>query len=88
VSESRTYRIRFTRQAEKDIAKLSPRLREKLKEIVRNRLAVDPYSGKPLVGPLKGCWSMRLSYQDRIVYRIEDDALLVLVLRARTHYGD
>ena len=82
------YRVRFTRQAEKDIAKLSPRLRAKLMDIIRNRLAPDPHSGKPLVGPLKGCWSMRLSYQDRIVYRIEDHALVVLVLRARTHYGD
>jgi mRNA-degrading endonuclease RelE of RelBE toxin-antitoxin system len=50
-----TYRVRFTRQAEKDISKLSPKLRAKLKDIVRNRLALEPYSGKPLVGPLKGC---------------------------------
>lgn len=31
---------------------------------------------------------MRLSYQDRIVYSIEEDELVVMVLRARTHYGD
>lgn len=83
-----SYRVRFTRQAEKDIEKLTPKLRNKLKDIVRNRLAVDPYSGKPLVGLLKGYYSMRLSYQDRIVYRIHDDELVVIVLRARTHYGD
>ena len=83
-----TYRVRFTRQAEKDIAKLSPRLRIKLKDIVRNRLALEPYSGKPLVGPLKGYYSVRLSYQDRVVYSIQDDQLLVIVIRARTHYGD
>lgn len=82
------YRVRFTRQAEKDIAKLTAKLRAKLKDIVRNRLAVDPRSGKPLTGPLKGYWSMRLSYQDRIVYRIQEDELVVMVLRARTHYGD
>lgn len=83
-----TYRVRFTRQAEKDIAKLTPKLRSKLKDIVRNRLAVDPNSGKPLIGPLKGYYSMRLTYQDRIVYSIRDDELLVVVVRARTHYGD
>ena len=83
-----SYRVRFTRQAEKDIDKLTPKLRDKLKDIVRNRLAVDPYSGKPLVGSLKGYYSMRLSYQDRIVYSIHDDELVILVLRARTHYGD
>lgn len=83
-----TYRVRFTRQAEKDIAKLTPKLHSKLKAIVRNRLAVDPHSGKPLIGPLKGYYSMRVTYQDRIVYSIRDDELLVIVVRARTHYGD
>jgi Txe/YoeB family toxin of toxin-antitoxin system len=88
MSDSVNYRVRFTRQAEKDIAKLTDKLRAKLKDIVRNRLAVDPYSGKPLTGPLKGHWSMRLSYQDRIVYSIQEDDLVVIVVRARTHYGD
>jgi addiction module RelE/StbE family toxin len=82
------YRVRFTRQAEKDIAKLTEKLRAKLKDIVRNRLAVDPHCGKPLTGPLKGYWSMRLSYQDRIVYSIQEGELVVIVVRARTHYGD
>ena len=83
-----TYRVRFTRQAEKDIEKLTAKLRARLKDIVRNRLAIDPYSGKPLMGPLKGYYSVRLSYQDRIVYAIHNDELVVMVLRARTHYGD
>jgi Txe/YoeB family toxin of toxin-antitoxin system len=83
-----TYRVRFTRQAEKDISKLSPKLRAKLKDILRNRLALEPYSGKPLVGPLKGYYSVRLSYQNRVVYSIHDDELAVIVIRARTHYGD
>jgi Txe/YoeB family toxin of Txe-Axe toxin-antitoxin module len=76
------------RYAEKDIAKLTPKLRTKLKDIVRNRLAVDPYSGRPLVGPLKGYFSVRLSYQDRIVYSIHDEELVVIVVCARTQYGD
>jgi Txe/YoeB family toxin of toxin-antitoxin system len=88
LKEPAPYRVRFTRQAEKDIAKLTEKLRAKLKDIVRNRLAVDPHSGKPLTGPLKGYWSMRLSYQDRIVYRIQEGELVVIVVRARTHYGD
>ncbi len=40
-----TYRIRLTRQAVKDVKKLSPKLQTKVKGILRNRLAVDPYSG-------------------------------------------
>jgi len=83
-----SYRVRFTRQAEKDVKRLSPKLRDKLKAIVRNRLAVDPYSGKALLGSLKGYYSVRLSFQDRIVYSIHNDELLLLVLHARTYYGD
>jgi Txe/YoeB family toxin of toxin-antitoxin system len=82
------YEIRFSRQAEKDVQKLTPKLKNKLKDILRNRLAVDPYSGKALVGDLKGYYSVRLSYQDRVVYSIEDEALMVYVIRAKTHYGD
>ena len=83
-----TYRIRLTRQAAKDVKKLSTKLQTKLKDVLRNRLAVDPYSGRALVGDLKGYYSVRLSYRDRIVYSIRDDELIVLVVRARTQYGD
>jgi mRNA-degrading endonuclease RelE of RelBE toxin-antitoxin system len=83
-----TYRVRFSKQASKDIATLSPKLRAKLKDIVRNRLASDPYSGKALVGKLKGYFSVRLSYKDRIVYAIQDGELVVMVVRAKTHYGE
>ncbi len=82
------YSIRFTRLAAKDVKKLSPRLQAKLKDILRNRLAHDPYCGKPLTGELKGYYSARLSYKDRVVYSIHDEELVVLVIRARTHYGE
>lgn len=82
------YQIRFSKQAEKDIRKLTPKLKIKLKDILRNRIAVDPTSGKALVGDLKGYYSVRLSYQDRIVYSIENEQLIVYVIRAKTHYGD
>ena len=83
-----SYQIRFTRQAQKDIQKLTPKLRKKLQEILRNQIARTPYNGKALLGDLKGYYSARLSYQDRIVYSIRDDELLVLVVRARSHYGE
>ena len=57
-------------------------------EVLRNQIAVDPYSGKALIGDLKGYYSVRLSYQDRIVYSIEEHRLIVYVIRAKTHYGD
>jgi Txe/YoeB family toxin of toxin-antitoxin system len=83
-----TYEIRFTHQAAKDIKSLSSKLQDKLKDILRNRIAPDPYSGKALVGDLKGYYSVRLTYKDRIVYSIHDNELMVLVIRAKTHYGE
>ena len=82
------YKLEFTKQAQKDISKLSPKLKSKLTSILRNKISVAPESGKALVGDLKGYFSVRLSFQDRIVYRIENDRCVVVVIRARTHYGD
>lgn len=82
------YKIKFTKQAQKDIAKLSPKLKKKLKDILLNKIALQPESGKPLLGQLKGYYSVRLSFHDRVVYRIEDDRCIVIVIRARTHYGE
>ena len=84
----RHYDIELTKQAQKDIKKLSPKLKEKLKDILRNKIAVDPLSGKALLGDLAGYYSVRLTFQDRIVYRIEEDRCVVIIVRAKTHYGD
>ena len=80
--------VRFTREALKDIKRLSPRLKEKLKEIVLNQIAVDPRAGKKLVGDLQGFYSVRLTYQDRIVYSIDRKNRMVFVHRAKTHYDE
>ncbi len=82
------YQIAFTRQAQKDIAKLTPKLKTKLKDILRNKIAIVPQAGKPLVGDLTGYYSVRLSFQDRIVYRIEQERCVVLIVRAKSHYGE
>lgn len=83
-----SYQIVLTKQAQKDIAMLSPKLQNKLKDILRNKIALFPQTGKPLTGDLKGYYSVRLSFQDRIVYRIEDGRCIVVVVRAKTHYGE
>jgi len=87
VSDKR-YHIELTKQAQKDIAKLTPKLKNKLKDILRHKIAVSPYAGKPLLGDLTAYYSVRLSFQDRIVYRIEEDRCVVLIVRAKTHYGE
>jgi mRNA-degrading endonuclease RelE of RelBE toxin-antitoxin system len=82
------YEIRLTKEALKDLKKHPPRLKIKLKEILQNRIAIDPYSGKKLVGYLSGFYSVRLSYQDRIVYSIDDAEAIVYIHRVKTHYGN
>lgn len=85
---SERYQIEFTKQAQKEVAKLTPKLKQKLKDILRNKISVSPETGKPLIGNLKGYYSVRLSFQDRIVYRIENERCVVLIVRAKTHYGE
>lgn len=82
------YAVRVTRQAEKDIARLTPKLRRKLKDILLNLVAVDPYQGKKFLGDLEGSYSVRLTLKDRVVYSIDEASKTVFVERARTHYGD
>lgn len=82
------YHIVLTKEAVKDVKKLSPKLREKCKKILYEVLAVDPYLGKKLTGHLIGLRSYRLSYQDRIVYKIDEFNIEIVIIRAKTHYGE
>ena len=82
------YDIKLTKEALKDVKKLTPRLKSKLKDILERQISHDPYSGKKLIGQLKGFYSMRLSFQDRILYSIDEDSHQVYIHRAKTHYGE
>ena len=82
------YEVRFTKEAKKDIAKLSPKLRQKLKTIIQDVISISPYDGKKLIGDLLGFYSIRLSYQDRVIYTIDDELSVIFIYRAKTHYGD
>jgi Txe/YoeB family toxin of Txe-Axe toxin-antitoxin module len=84
----RPYTIRFTREAAKDVGTLPPRVKKKLKEILSADIALDPFSGKKLVGDLQGFHSTRLTYRDRIVYSIDQKSRIVFIHQAQTHYGE
>lgn len=84
----KSYTIRFTREAAKDVDKLTPKLKDKLRDILVNVVAVEPYAGKRLVGDLSGFYSLRLTYQDRIVYTVDERTRKIMIHRARTHYGE
>ncbi len=82
------YEIPITHRAEKDIKKLPRKLQDKLFDILTEVIARDPFIGKRLIGDLEGSLSYRLTYQDRIIYSIDQKHKIVFIERARTHYGD
>lgn len=85
---SARWEIRFTRQAKRDVAQLTPKLKAKLRDIILEVLAPDPYEGKKLLGDLAGSYSYRLTYKDRIVYSLDERRRIIYIERARTHYGE
>ena len=82
------FEVRITRRAEKDIKKLTPKLKRKLRDILMEIVAKDPFQGKKLVGDLAGSYSFRLTYHDRIVYSVDVKNRVVYIERAATHYGE
>ena len=85
-----SWRIVFTRQAQKDAKKLSASgLRPKAEKLIQI-LRDDPYRNPPgyekLVGDLAGAYSRRINIQHRLVYQVVEDEKLVKIIRMWTHY--
>ena len=85
-----TWKLVFTKQAQKDAKKLSGTgLRPKAERLL-SILANDPYQSPPryekLVGDLLGVYSRRINIQHRLVYQVVDDQKIVKVIRMWTHY--
>ncbi len=85
---TRQFEIRITRRAEKDIRKLSPKLKNKLYDVLTEVIALNPLEGKKLLGDFEGSYSYRLNIKDRIIYSIDLHKRIVYIERAKTHYGD
>ena len=85
-----SWRIVFTKQAQKDAKKLSVSgIKSKAEDIIEI-LRQNPYQTPPpyekLVGDLSGAYSRRLNIQHRIVYQVFNDDKIVKVIRMWTHY--
>lgn len=88
------YAIKFDQPVVKIIAKWkksNPILFRKLRKIIE-AIAADPRDGighpEPLVGGGGITYSRRISAHNRIIYRIYDDEVVVLVIELEGHYGD
>jgi Txe/YoeB family toxin of toxin-antitoxin system len=85
-----SWRLVFTRQAQKDAKKLAQSGLKPQAEKLFKVLREDPYRSPPtyekLVGDLSGACSRRINIQHRLVYQILDDIHTVKVIRMWTHY--
>lgn len=88
------YTIKFDRKAEKVVAKWkksNPNLFKKLRNVLED-IMQHPRSGighpEALVGGEDITWSRRITAHDRIIYRIHDDEIYVIVVDVEGHYND
>ena len=82
------FEILITKQAKKDIEKLTLKNKQKVKDLILNVLIKNPYSGKKLIGDLKGYYSIRLNIKDRIVYKIDEKNKIIYIMMCKTHYQE
>jgi toxin YoeB len=85
-----TWRIVYTRQAQKDAKKivtagLKPKA-EKLLEILSKNPFQTPPPFEKLIGDLSGAYSRRITIQHRLVYQVLEEIRTVKVIRMGTHY--
>lgn len=78
----RAWRVEFDARAARELRKLDPAAQQLILRYLRVRIATtdDPRRfGRALTGDLKGLWRYRVD-DYRIVAKIEDDRLIVLVV--------
>jgi len=64
-----------------------PKMFERITRIITETLR-EPFAGigkpEPLRHELKGCWSRRINDEHRLVYKVNDESLIIL--SCRYHY--
>ncbi len=76
------WQIKFHRLViEYDLFKFTDSEQENLLKQIHKKLAVNPEAyGKPLQGPLKGYWRLRIN-DFRVVYKILKDEIVVVIVK-------
>ena len=85
-----TWRLVFTKQAQKDARNLSSAGLKDKAQLLLAIVADNPFQTPPpfekLVGDLAGTYSRRINIQHRLVYQVLHAEHTVKVLRMWTHY--
>jgi toxin YoeB len=88
------YKIDFTEKAKEDLAKLKKNepntFRKASKLLVEISEHPETGTGQPeqMKYNLSGCWSRRITGKHRIIYRILDEVVIVVILSSYGHYED
>lgn len=89
------YQLRFTENALKDISQHKKSGDKKLLQkiaVLLEEIREHPRSGtgqpEQLKFELQGLYSRRINQKHRLVYKIEDEIITVIILNAYSHYGD
>jgi Txe/YoeB family toxin of toxin-antitoxin system len=85
-----TWRIVYTRQAQKDARKIAAAgLRQKAERLL-HILSQNPFQTpspfEKLVGDLSGAYSRRINIQHRLIYQVLEEIRTVKIIRMWTHY--
>ncbi len=85
-----SWKIVFTKQAQKDARKLTTvglkAEAEQLLKLLQTSPFQDPPPFEKLVGDLAGAYSRRINIQHRLVYQVLKEERVVKVIRMWTHY--
>lgn len=89
-----SYKIVLTEQAEKDLENLKnnePNAHKKAISLIEN-ISQTPKTGigKPeiLKGDKSGLYSRRITQKHRLIYKVEENIIIVIILSAYGHYDD
>lgn len=75
------YSLKFVPDALKEWQALDGSIKEPLRKALKKRLETPHVPGAELHGDLRGCYKIKLQkWGYRLVYMVEDDVLVVLVL--------
>ena len=88
------YAISYTSEAEKDLARLKrsePTAFNKAVKLI-DELIEHPTTGtgkpEPLSGDRAGQWSRRITGKHRLIYLIDNEKVVILLLSAYGHYNE
>ena len=85
-----SWKIIFTKQAQKDAKKIKRAGLKNQVEIILSLLQKNPFQNPPsyekLIGDLLGAYSRRINIQHRLVYQVLKSEKVVKIIRMWTHY--